>query len=145
VEQVDFADRVSYAFCIQREEPVGVAILTRVLFILLTLRLLVPPGMCLCKLSSPASRLLASVLGNDLPPPEGETDDHHHHDGCPASPLSTAMGLRPDGPGPIEMPLIGMLTALHEAVSAATVSLLDLLLCDTPCPPLCVSCCALRC
>jgi hypothetical protein len=125
-----------------------VSILTRVLFVLLTLRLLVPPGICLCKLSSPASRLLASALGNDLPPPpaESEPDDHHHHDGCPASPLSQALGLRPAGPGPIELPLVALLPVLDDVASTgASVSPLELPLAAAPRPPLCVSYCALRC
>jgi hypothetical protein len=124
-----------------------VTTLTRILFVLLTLRLLVPPGICLCKLSSPASRLLASTLGKDLPPPPVESEDeHHHHDGCPASPLCEALGLRPAGPGPIELLLVTLLPVDADAtLPAVAQSPLDFPLTAAPRPPLCVSCCALRC
>ena len=121
------------------------AILTRVLFVLLTLRLLVPPGICLCKLSSPVSRFLASALGNDLPAPPVETDGHHD-DGCPASPLKEALGLRPAGPGPIELPLAALLGVPAEcALPCPATDPLDRPLCSAPLVPLCVSYCALRC
>jgi hypothetical protein len=76
----------------------GVSILYRILFVLMALRLLMPPGICACKLSSPAARLLADFFqtGRPLqpvPPPDAEDDDHNP--GCPASPLAVAMGLKP--------------------------------------------------
>ena len=36
--------------------------LTRILFVLLTLRLLMPAGICACKSASPAGRMLAALL-----------------------------------------------------------------------------------
>ncbi len=49
------------------------------LLILLTMRLMVPPGICLCQLA-------------------GEAHHDGHDDGCPSSPLAAAMGLKPAAP-----------------------------------------------
>jgi hypothetical protein len=73
-----------------------VGLLLRAMLGLMLLRLLVPPGCCLCQASAPAARALAALAGKELPeaipePPEEE----NHHDGCPASFVSTGMGLRP--------------------------------------------------
>lgn len=48
---------------------------------LLSIRLMVPPGVCLCHLA-------------------GEAHEQHegHHDGCPASGLGPALGLQPASP-----------------------------------------------
>jgi hypothetical protein len=75
-----------------------VSILYRILIALMALRLLMPPGICACKLSSPAARLLADFFqtarpGSPLAPPDAEDDDHAP--GCPASPLAVGMGLKP--------------------------------------------------
>jgi hypothetical protein len=75
-----------------------VSILYRILIALMALRLLMPPGICACKLSSPAARLLADFFRTARPlppvaPPDAEDDDHAP--GCPASPLAVAMGLKP--------------------------------------------------
>lgn len=73
------------------------SILYRILIALMALRLLMPPGICACKLSSPAARLLASffqtVRPAPLPPADPADDDHAP--GCPASPLAVGMGLKP--------------------------------------------------
>ncbi len=74
---------------------------TLLLSVLITMRLLMPPGICVCKLSSPASRLLAAAVGNELPPALPENDDDHDP-GCPASCLAPGLGVAPPtGPGPI--------------------------------------------
>jgi hypothetical protein len=77
---------------------------TLVLSVLITLRLLMPPGICVCKLSSPAARFLAAAWGAQLPPPPPpptHTDDDHAP-GCPASSLAEGLGVAPpSGPGPI--------------------------------------------
>jgi hypothetical protein len=88
-----------------------VSVPTLLLSVLITLRLLMPPGICVCKLSSPASRLLAAALGAELPPPPPPpthtTDDHDP--GCPASPLAEGLGVAPpSGPGPILALLLSM-------------------------------------
>ena len=73
------------------------SILYKALVALMALRLLMPPGICACKLSSPAARLLADFFqtARSLPTaPDGEEDDDHAP-GCPASPLAVAMGLMP--------------------------------------------------
>jgi hypothetical protein len=77
-----------------------VSILHRTLFVLVTLRLLVPPGVCLCKLSSPAARVLADLLGREAPAPEPEEDEDHAA-GCPASKVSEGLGVRP-APAPAQ-------------------------------------------
>ena len=75
------------------------AIPTRILLVLITVRLLMPPGICVCKLSSPAAYLLARALGGDPPAPDPSPDHHDdHHPGCPASCLSLGMGLQPPSP-----------------------------------------------
>ena len=74
------------------------SILYRILIALMALRLLMPPGICACKLSSPAARLLADFLAltKPLPPaPPADAEDDDHAPGCPASPLAVAMGLKP--------------------------------------------------
>jgi hypothetical protein len=79
-----------------------VSILYRVLFVLMTLRLLLPPGICVCKWNSPAARILVDLLqtGKDIPPPEPE-DENNDAPGCPASPFAVGMGLRPASPAPL--------------------------------------------
>jgi hypothetical protein len=123
-----------------------VLILTRLLFVMLALRLLVPPGICLCKLSSPTSRLLIELLNSDPSiPVENESEDDHH-DGCPCSAVNEGMGLRPAGPGPIDVPLVGVLPVLSEAAVPGVPALpVEISFSAAPRPPLCVSCCALRC
>ena len=63
----------------------------RVLCLLMFLRLLAPPGICLCKLSAPA---VAYLSGNPAPDSEQSSEDDDHAPGCPCSPLASAMGLR---------------------------------------------------
>jgi len=83
--------------------------LHRFLLILLMVRLLLPPGICLCQDNSPASRLVLSLLDpqRELPPfaPEEEDD---HDPGCPASHLATGMGL--------PLPLVSLLPPLPNAI-----------------------------
>ena len=72
------------------------SILHRILIALMALRLLMPPGICACKLSSPAARLLAAFFRTDLPRPSApDAEDDDHAPGCPASPLAVGMGLKP--------------------------------------------------
>jgi hypothetical protein len=64
--------------------------------VLIALRLLLPPGICVCKWNSPAARLLVAVLQTERQvPAEPESDDDDHAPGCPASPLAVGMGVRP--------------------------------------------------
>jgi hypothetical protein len=67
------------------------------LLAVLTWRLLLPPGVCLCQLIYPAAGVLARLLGNEPPAPEPEDESHHQH-GCPASRLGPS--LRPQPPQP---------------------------------------------
>jgi hypothetical protein len=73
--------------------------LKHILFALLFLRLMAPPGICLCKVSSPATAFFADLFGKDAPPTE-QDDDDDHAPGCPASKLSEGMGLRPANVAP---------------------------------------------
>jgi hypothetical protein len=67
-----------------------------ILMVLMVLRLLLPPGICVCEWSSPAARLLIALLnGQRQVPPQQEPDDDDHAPGCPASPLAVGMGVRP--------------------------------------------------
>jgi hypothetical protein len=70
--------------------------LRAILMVLIALRLLMPPGICVCKWNSPAARLLASLWQSERPLPiEPEPDDDDHAPGCPASPLAAGMGVKP--------------------------------------------------
>jgi hypothetical protein len=76
---------------------------------LIVLRLLMPPGICVCKLSSPALRVLA-ILTDTTPPAPPAEDDHEHLPGCPASHLAEGLGVAPpSGPGPFTLPPAGWL------------------------------------
>jgi hypothetical protein len=75
---------------------------------LIVLRLLMPPGICVCKLTSPALRLLAVLQGAEPPVAPLEVEDDDHSPGCPASYLSQGLGVAPpSGPGPITLSLTG--------------------------------------
>src|SRR5436190_24201005 len=64
-----------------------------------------PPGICACQHSSAAARLFTEPVSE---PPE-ENDEHTP--GCPASFLSTGMGVSPPGgPGTIDLPPAGALS-----------------------------------
>ncbi len=67
------------------------------LFVLLTARLLLPPGICVCQWHSPAARILVGLLrtGKEVPPPPPAEKEDDHEPGCPASKLAAGMGLRP--------------------------------------------------
>jgi hypothetical protein len=69
----------------------------QILFVLLTIRLLLPPGICVCQWHSPAARYLASLFntGKEIPPPPPAENEDDHEPGCPASKLAAGMGLRP--------------------------------------------------
>src|SRR5438046_8271238 len=72
-------------------------IAVRILGLLLFLRLLAPPGICICKLSAP---VFACLSGQDCPA-ETEEGDDDHSPGCPCSPFAAGMGLRaPSEPAP---------------------------------------------
>lgn len=71
-------------------------LLRAILMVLMALRLLMPPGICACKWSSPAARLLVALLQNQRQvPAEQEREDDDHAPGCPASPLAVGMGVKP--------------------------------------------------
>jgi hypothetical protein len=71
--------------------------LRALLMVLIGLRLLMPPGICACKWSSPAARLLLALVCSDrqLPVEQSRHSDDDHDAGCPASPLSAGMGVAP--------------------------------------------------
>src|SRR5205823_13842848 len=54
-----------------------------------------PPGHCACKLSGVPARQAAHLLGGEEMPLPAEPEDDDHDPGCPASPLSAALGLKP--------------------------------------------------
>jgi hypothetical protein len=84
---------------------------------LIVLRLFMPPGICVCKLSSPASRLLAAVCGRELPVIPGDEADDDHNPGCPAFFLAQGLGVAPpSGPGPILLPPAGVVSNSLSAV-----------------------------
>ncbi len=66
-----------------------------ILMILIAIRLLMPPGICACKWSSPAARFLVALLQNEQRVPVDDDRDDDHAPGCPASPLAVGMGVKP--------------------------------------------------
>jgi hypothetical protein len=62
----------------------------RVLYLLMFLRMLAPPGVCLCKLGAPA----VAFLSGQPVPVDTQAPDDDHAPGCPCSPLAAGMGLR---------------------------------------------------
>jgi hypothetical protein len=123
-----------------------VRFLTLILMALIALRLLVPPGICLCKLSSPTSRLLCKALGSEPAPVPVEPDDQHHDEGCPAGVLSEGMGVVPAAPVLFEASCTALLNLPPADVAAAGEPLaVEIAFPASPQPPLFVSHCALRC
>jgi hypothetical protein len=61
-----------------------VAVICRVLVVLAAWRLMLPQGVCLCRLVQPVASLAAGALGLDPPAPEPPEDDSHLA-GCPGS------------------------------------------------------------
>ena len=98
-------------------------ILHRLLCVLIVVRVLCPPGVCICKYSSMPARILANLqTGVEVPPPPPEEKDDHDP-GCPCSPLSTAPGLRPS-----DVPLHAIIfvpPSLDRASVALILSLFD--------------------
>jgi hypothetical protein len=126
-----------------------VSIPAKLLFVLIALRLLMPPGICVCKQSAPAVELLARALGKQAPArpatPAKEEDDHAP--GCPASYLAQGLGVAPPpGPGPLD-PGAGLSLGPPPPVPVALVALAALPPEPHPRPPgqaLYLAHCALR-
>ena len=53
------------------------SILTRTLMAMILLRLLMPPGICICHQTAPAAFLLARVLDRPTPDPISDDEDHN--------------------------------------------------------------------
>jgi hypothetical protein len=118
------------------------------LMVLIVVRLLMPPGICACKWSSPAARLLIALLQtNRQIPLEQERDSDDDHDaGCPASPLAAGMGVVPPSqpllPPPLALdppPLLQSSFAFSWTATERTASLQV----ATPSSPLFLTVCAL--
>jgi hypothetical protein len=96
--------------------------LSRLLFVLITLRVLLPPGICICTWTAPAARLLAVCLATDAPvsAPATEHEDDHAP-GCPASIFSTGLGVKPPA-GPFVLPpdLAGLVPTDPAATAPGT-------------------------
>jgi hypothetical protein len=113
----------------------------RLLLVTLTLlRLLLPPGICVCKLTSPAARLLTTLLATKppvLPPSPSTEPEDDHAPGCPASFLSLGLYVKPaeaparppltfDHP-PVPDPVLAWGESLFPATEpASSLALLDL-------------------
>lgn len=116
--------------------------LTPALFVLITIRLMVPPGVCICQASSPVLHVLARATGYP-PPPTEDHHDHDHHPGCPCSGLSEGMGLKPASPG-IDPPQPSIAAALPQPQSALPGQLIPAtFLAFSITPPLFLSACVL--
>jgi hypothetical protein len=117
------------------------------LSVFIVLRLLMPPGICVCKLSSPALRWFALLNGQEQPsvPAEPAEEEDDHAPGCPASYLSQGMGVAPpSGPGPFILPWTGYVATAADSPIPFTTHLVppsaDIFL---PALPLQVAHCAL--
>jgi hypothetical protein len=97
VESIDFHAHRLYAYIAGNRGKSIVIHLRVLLMVLIVLRLLMPPGICACKWSSPAARLLLGITKSERQiPSEPQRENEDDHDaGCPASPLSTGMGVAP--------------------------------------------------
>jgi hypothetical protein len=120
-----------------------VSIVCRLGLVLIGVRLLVPPCVCLCQLTAPAARFVAGLLGSDLPPPEPEDPDHHH-DGCPASKLSVGLGVPPASGQPCLAPSAAVLDHHPTRPAEIDTHFAPLsLAAGPPQTPLCLTLCAL--
>jgi len=120
-----------------------VSILYRLLLVLMTVRLLLPPGVCICKMQAPAARFLILLFHSNRPIPVDEHDDDHHADGCPASKNSVGLGLRP-----VHVPAPVLLAAMVDFSDRET-PYLSIYHSETeetglPPPDLLLTCCTLR-
>jgi len=68
--------------------------------VLIAIRLLMPPGICVCQWSSPAARLLIALVQSEREVPVEDDRDDDHAPGCPASPLAVGMGVKPSAEPP---------------------------------------------
>jgi hypothetical protein len=92
----------------------GMAVVLRTsLLVVLTWRLLLPPGVCLCQFIHPAATLLARILGHEPPAPEPEEDGHLA--GCPVSKLGPSLRAQPDEPPSPPAPALDGLTLVGGA------------------------------
>jgi hypothetical protein len=115
---------------------VGVLYLRGILMILMALRLLLPPGICVCKWNAPAARLLVALLDNDRQvPSEEEREDDDHAPGCPASPLAVGMGIQPPSVTPFPPDLSFDVPPLDTAPSFASAPFDTIAADDSQSPP----------
>jgi hypothetical protein len=120
-----------------------VSIVCRLCLVLIGVRLLVPPCVCLCQMTAPAARLVAGLLGRELPPAEPEDHDHHH-EGCPMSKLSVGMGVPPASAPLLLAPGIDTLSTDDLFPDTASVNRVALdLAVKPPGSSLCLTLCAL--
>ena len=69
--------------------------LRTILMVLIGIRMLMPPGICVCKWNSPAARFLVALWQSDRQVPAQEDREDDDAPGCPASPLAVGMGVKP--------------------------------------------------
>jgi hypothetical protein len=94
-----------------------VSSLRTLLMVLMVVRLLMPPGICVCKWTSPAARVLVALAQSERQVPnEQDWDDGDHDPGCPASPLAVGMGVRPASE-PLLPPALALEALLPEMPS----------------------------
>lgn len=94
---IDFPAIRPYANNIGKRGNNIVSGMRAILMVLIALRLLMPPGICACKWSSPAARLLIAFTQSErqIPLEQPRDNDDDHDAGCPASPLAAGMGVAP--------------------------------------------------
>lgn len=120
------------------------SILRTLILVAITFRLLLPPGICVCKLSSPVAQLLILMAGSESS--HSQEDDEDHHPGCPASGLTAGLGVQPVTPS-VTLPALS-----HDIPPVLAFDLVTSPPCDqsrslseiSQTPPLYLSQCALR-
>jgi hypothetical protein len=118
-----------------------------ILFVLLTIRLLLPPGICVCQWHSPAARFIVGLLntGKEVPPPPPPEKEDDHEPGCPASKLAAGMGLRPASQPPLpptaSLEIVALIAPLPFHAAARSEG--GLLARRPPDPDICLKVCAL--
>jgi len=117
----------------------------RFLVVLIGLRMLAPPGICLCHAGAPAVRFVVTILDSSKQiPPEDENGTDDHEPGCPTSPLASGLGLQPP---PVQVPpLLGcdlLGPVVFGSLPAAPLFAIAPLACPPPGPSLYLADCIL--
>jgi hypothetical protein len=102
---------------IDKRGNIVVSRLRTILMVLIAIRLLMPPGICVCKWNAPAARFLVSLLQSQRQVPVEDDRDDDHAPGCPASPLAVGMGVKPPSE-PVQPPALSLKSSPLESAES---------------------------